>query len=411
MRLLKPLQRVLRNPVYLGMLRRRAIREFRFFDCDYRLLDGYSFAPTSICLILTESCNLKCRMCDIGQRNERQEGAAFSPLTDAITRGDEEMTPADWKRLLDEIAVMNGRPLVLLTGTEPLLYPRMLELLEHGLSRGINFHITTNGTLLQRCADQLVALCTRPDALRITVSLDGIGGVHDTIRGVKGTFDRAIEGLHALDTRKRQDKQAWPEVTINYTISNHNHTHIRDFIDWFHHQDYNVHGINFSHLWFKDASIVEKHNKRFVDEYPVQEENTGAVDLAAIDMMRVREQLAAGRNGGPRLPFYIAESPPLTEMEAELYYQSPTQVVFYDKCLAPWRNVAINPHGDVIISPLCFAGSLGNVKKSSFPRVWNGDSFRRFRRKLQKVGIYPACSRCCMLFDSKPKYYKIRQML
>jgi MoaA/NifB/PqqE/SkfB family radical SAM enzyme len=411
MRLLKSVQTILQNPAYLGTLGRRAIREFRFFDYDYQLLDGYSFSPTSICLILTESCNLKCRMCDIGQRNERQEGAAFSPLTDAITRGDDEMTLADWKRLLDEIAGMNGRPLVLLTGTEPLLYPRMLELLEHGLSRGINFHITTNGTLLQRCADQLVALCTRPDALRITISLDGIGDVHDTIRGVKGTFDRAIAGLHALDTGKRKDNKAWPEVTINYTISNHNHTHIRDFIDWFYHHDYNVHGINFSHLWFKDASIVEKHNKRFADEFPVQEENTGAVDLAAIDMMRVHEQLAAGRNGGPRLPFYIAESPPLTEMEARLYYQSPTQVVFYDKCLAPWRNVAINPNGEVIISPLCFAGTMGNVKKSSFSRVWNGDSFRRFRRKLQKVGIYPACSRCCMLFDSKPKYYKIRQML
>jgi MoaA/NifB/PqqE/SkfB family radical SAM enzyme len=349
-------------------------------------------------------------MCDIGQRNERQEVAAFSPLTDAITRGDDEMTLADWKRLLDEIAGMNGRPLVLLTGTEPLLYPRMLELLEHGLSRGINFHITTNGTLLQRCADQLVALCTRPDALRITISLDGIGDVHDAIRGVKGTFDRAIEGLHALDARKRQDKQSWPEVTINYTISNHNHTHIGDFIDWFHHHDFQVNGINFSHLWFKDASIVEMHNKRFADEFPVKEENTGAVDLAAIDMMRVHEQLAVGRNGGLHLPFYIAESPPLTELEAGIYYQRPTQIVSYDKCLAPWRNVAVNPHGDVIISPLCFAGSLGNVKKSSFPRVWNGDSFRRFRRKLQKVGIYPACSRCCMLFDSKPKYYKIRQM-
>jgi len=135
------------------------------------------------------------------------------------------------------------------------------------------------------------------------------------------------------------------------------------------------------------------------------------VDLAAIEMKRVREQIAAGGNGGRRLPFYIAESPPLSEAYASVYYQKPTEVVFYNKCLAPWRNVAINPHGEVIISPLCFAGSMGNVKKNSFSRIWNGDAFRRFRRKLKKVGIYPACSRCCMLFDSKPKYYKIRQIL
>ena len=411
MRLHKAVRTVLQNPASLGALRRRAIREFRYFDCDYRFLDGYSFAPKSICLILTESCNLKCRMCDIGQRNQRQEGAEFSPLTAAIAGGAADMTLADWKRLLDEIANMNGHPLVLLTGTEPFLYPGIMEILEHGLSHGINFHITTNGTLLQKFADQLVALCFKPDALRITISLDGIGDVHDAIRGVKGTFDRAIDGLRALDSKKRQGKQPWPDVTINYTISNHNQTHIRDFIDWFHRHDYNVRGINFSHLWFKDASIVEQHNKRFADEFPVKVENNGAVDLAAIDMMRVRKQIAASRNGGRRLPFYIAESPPLTEMEAGMYYQRPTQIVFYDKCLAPWRNVAINPHGEVIISPLCFAGSLGNVINNSFSNIWNGRDFRTFRRKLQKVGIYPACSRCCMLFDSKPKYYKIAQML
>ncbi len=408
--MLKSVQTVLMNPAYLTTLRRRASREFRFFDFDYRFLDGYSFAPKSICLILTEACNLQCRMCDIGQRNARQQGAAFSPLTTAIAGGDEDMTLGDWKRLLDDIAHMNGHPLVLLTGTEPFLYHGIMELLEYGLSCGINYHITTNGTLLQRYADQLVALCTKPDALRITISLDGIGDVHDGIRGVKGTFDRAIEGLQALNARKEQENQAGPDVTINYTISNYNQTHIREFIDWFHHHDHHVRGINFSHLWFKDASIAETHNKRFADHFPVQEENTGAVDLDTIDIKQVREQLAASRNGGLRLPFYIAESPPLTEMEAGIYYQRPTEVVFYDKCLAPWRNIAINPHGEVIISPLCFAGTMGNVKKSSFSRIWNGNSFRRFRRKLQNVGMYPACSRCCMLFDSKPKYYKIRQM-
>lgn len=350
-------------------------------------------------------------MCDIGQKNERQQGTEFSPLTDAIARGDEHMQLDDWKLLLDEIAGMNGHPLVLLTGTEPFLYPRILELLEYGLSRNLNFHITTNGTLVQKFADQLVALSAKPDALRITISLDGIGDVHDTIRGVKGTFDRAMGGLEALNGKKRKYKQPWPEVTINYTISNYNYMHLRDFIAWFHKHDFQVRGIHFSHMWFKDASIVEKHNKHFAAQFPVQEENTAAVDFAAIDMAYVHEQLASFQNGRKRLPFYIDETPPLTEAEARLYYARPTETVFYNKCLAPWRNIAINPHGEIIISPLCFAGSLGNVKKSSFSKIWNGDSFRQFRRQLKKAGLYPACSRCCMLFDSKPKYYKIGQVL
>jgi MoaA/NifB/PqqE/SkfB family radical SAM enzyme len=306
---------------------------------------------------------------------------------------------------------MNGHPLVLLTGTEPFLYPRILDLIEYGLSRSLNFHITTNGTLLQRFAGPLVELSSKPDALRITLSLDGIGDVHDTIRGVKGTFDRATEGLQALQAKKSREKQKWPEITINYTISNHNYTHMRDFVDWFHHHDFHVRGIHFSHLWFKDASIVEKHNKHFAHVFPVQLENIAAVDVAAIDMIHVHEQLNIIREEQNRFPFYIAETPPLTEADARLYYARPTEAIFYNKCLAPWRNVAINPHGEVIISPLCFAGSLGNVKNNSFSDIWNNTSFKTFRRKLKQVGMYPACSRCCMLFDSKPKYYKIGQML
>ena len=165
---LKPFNTMMQDPAYLATCWRKLRREFRIFDYDYRFLDGYSFAPKSICLILTESCNLKCLMCDIGQKNERKQENGFSPLTDAIARGEELMNLDDWKTLLDDIAGMNGHPLVLLTGTEPFLYPQILDLLDYGLSLNLNFHITTNGTLLSRFADRLVELSTKPDSLRIT---------------------------------------------------------------------------------------------------------------------------------------------------------------------------------------------------------------------------------------------------
>jgi MoaA/NifB/PqqE/SkfB family radical SAM enzyme len=411
MGIIKPFKTMMQDTAHLATCWKKLRREFRLFDYDYRCLDGYSFAPKSICLILTESCNLKCLMCDIGRKNERKQDNGFSPLTDAITRGEELMNMDDWKTLLDDIAGLNGHPLVLLTGTEPFLYPGILDLLDYGLSLNLNFHITTNGTLLSRFAYRLVELSTRRDSLRITISLDGIGEIHDAIRGVRGTFNRALEGIKALDDNKNKFKKRYPEITINYTISNHNHMHIRDFIEWFYQYESQLQGITFSHLWFKDGSIVDKHNRHFGALFPIQQENIADVDVAAIDMVNVHEQLHAVQQEKKRFRFYIAESPPLTGEEAKLYYRKPTETVFYNKCLAPWRNVAINPRGEVIISPLCFAGSMGNVKKDSFSGIWNGDNFRQFRRQLKKVGMYPACTRCCMLFDSKPKYYKIRQML
>jgi len=63
------------------------------------------------------------------------------------------------------------------------------------------------------------------------------------------------------------------------------------------------------------------------------------------------------------------------------------------------------------LSPLCFMPSLGNVKKESFTVIWNGERLKKLRADLKKIKAYPACSRCCLLFDSKTKYYKIASML
>ncbi len=198
---------------------------------------------------------------------------------------------------------------------------------------------------------------------------------------------------------KRKLKKRYPEITINHTISNHNHMHIRDFIEWFNQYESQLQGITFSHLWFKDGSIVENHNRHFGAQFPVQQENIAAVDVTAIDMAYVHEQLHAIQREKKRFRFYIAENPPLTGEEAKLYYTKPAEPVFYNKCLAPWRNVAINPHGEVIISPLCFAGSLGNIKKQFFFRLWNGTSFKQFRRNLKKsacIRLAPGAA-CCLI--------------
>jgi radical SAM protein with 4Fe4S-binding SPASM domain len=135
------------------------------------------------------------------------------------------------------------------------------------------------------------------------------------------------------------------------------------------------------------------------------------VDISAIDMVRVARQLQniKKKYTGTRLRIY--QHPDLSFAAAQQYYNYPERFVFYDTCKAPWRNVSITPKGNIILTPLCFLPSLGNVKKESFAAVWNGERFKKLRRSLKKIKAYPACSRCCLLFDSKPKYYKIASMI
>ena len=104
MKLFKRFCKVARNPEYILSYWRKLVREFTFFDFDYKFLNGYSFPPKSVCLILTEKCNLKCVMCDIGQRNAQISSQATFPIAESITKGEEMLTLEEWKTLVDDIA-------------------------------------------------------------------------------------------------------------------------------------------------------------------------------------------------------------------------------------------------------------------------------------------------------------------
>ena len=409
-KLFRLLCKVIKNPEYIPSYWRKLVREFKFFDFDYKFLRGYSFSPKSICLIVTEQCNLKCIMCDIGQSKTQSSSPVYFPISESIKKGREVMTLKDWKALVDDVVRMRWNPLILLTGTEPFLYPELLELVEYIVANNLRPHITTNGVLLSRFARQLVDLCKNPDSISITVSLDGIGEVHDKIRGVNATFEKVITGLEEITERKKERAKSYPEVGITYTISNFNYRHMRDFVQWFQERDLGITSINFSHLWFKDDEIVRNHNKEYGDLFSVSQENITGLNISEIDMDFVHSELRAICENYARSSFSVFEHPELTCEEAKKYYAKTTELVYYKRCLAPWRNVSVTPGGEVIISPMCLDYPIGNVKKDSFSHLWNDEPLRYFRKELKSAGAYPACTRCCMLFVSKPKYYKLKNI-
>ena len=94
--------------------------------------------PHSISLTITNHCNLRCRMC--GQWSE--EGYVRRN-TESLKH---EMALADWKRVVDELAVHNIKSL-LLRGGETFMFPSIVDLLEYIHAMGIFISIDTNGTL------------------------------------------------------------------------------------------------------------------------------------------------------------------------------------------------------------------------------------------------------------------------
>lgn len=145
--------------------------------------------PLVLMLEPTHRCNLTCAGC--GRIREYH---------DTLTR---EMSLDECLRSVDEA----NAPVVTITGGEPLLYSKVVQLVEETLARGKHIYFCTNGMLLEESLSRF-----RPSS-RFTwnVHFDGTEQVHDQIIGRAGGFQKALAGVRAA-------KAAGFRVSTNTTV-------------------------------------------------------------------------------------------------------------------------------------------------------------------------------------------------
>jgi MoaA/NifB/PqqE/SkfB family radical SAM enzyme len=110
-----------------------------------------------------------------------------------------ELSTEEMKNVLGQLKDFGIDDLILLGG-EPLVRPDIGAIIkEASLLKFRTILLVTNGLLLEAKAKELM----ESGVTHITVSLDGIGGTHDVIRGIEGMFDKAIEGIRAVQELER----------------------------------------------------------------------------------------------------------------------------------------------------------------------------------------------------------------
>ena len=163
---------------------------------------------------ITEHCDLGCHFCAYSRTRRRPRGMA-----------DRDQVLA-FGALLSQYAAASSRDiLVSWLGGEPLRWPPVFEI-SHIFKR--NYHlrlgVTTNGAALN---SPTVRQRLVEDFDELTISLDGLGAVHDQLRGAPGLFERLrvnIVHLSALRTRLGRG----PRLRVNTILMRDN---IQDFED------------------------------------------------------------------------------------------------------------------------------------------------------------------------------------
>ena len=100
-----------------------------------------------------------------------------------------------FRRLIDECSKFWYKPRLVFAGYgEPLVYPKLEEVMRLCKEKKMYYTIDTNGHLLEKHAESLVLNSCHS----INVSLHGDATTHNKIAGVENSFDRVTEGLRKL---------------------------------------------------------------------------------------------------------------------------------------------------------------------------------------------------------------------
>ncbi len=154
----------------------------------------------------TRSCNLSCIHC----RASAEKGPYPGELDTRAALA-----------FLDNVAAFS-KPVIILTGGEPLLREDIFELAAYGTKLGLRMVMATNGTLVN---EDSINRMIDSGIQRISVSLDGSSAAtHDNFRKVEGSF---AASLKALDYAR----QAGLDFQVNTTITKLNLKEIPAILD------------------------------------------------------------------------------------------------------------------------------------------------------------------------------------
>jgi MoaA/NifB/PqqE/SkfB family radical SAM enzyme len=327
----------------------------------HRARRGRHQSPRMLTHTVTFGCNARCVMCDSWQL----------PVAGDLSLNE----IADIYRQLPHMDVVR------LTGGEPFVRPDLPEIaalaIEH-LRPGL-LHISSNGFL----SDRIVRFCQQRERsvpLELVLSIDGVGGFHNDIRGHNGAWRLVWKTLSALAPLQSELNL---RLVVNQTVANNEGLIEYDRL----HQLLLPMGIEHHlNLAYAESATYSLERGRAIE----QSESQGFDSYAQFDKHVLDNALTSALQRARKLPWH--------RKKARQYYlhglrqrvgQHPQKL--NPTCQALHTHVRLFPNGDV---PVCQFNStaVGNVRRQSFAEIWNSDAATKHRKWVRGcTGCWAEC--------------------
>jgi AdoMet-dependent heme synthase len=139
----------------------------------------FDAAPFTIAWEVTRACAYSCAHCRADAQPKRDP---------------RELDTVESKRLIDMLAGFDTRPILVLTGGDPLMRRDLFELARYADERGLRVSLTPTATALPTRKRMREARAA--GIRRVAFSLDAaVPAVHDRFRGFAGSFARTLVGM------------------------------------------------------------------------------------------------------------------------------------------------------------------------------------------------------------------------
>jgi MoaA/NifB/PqqE/SkfB family radical SAM enzyme len=323
---------------------------------------GYEkIQPMTLTYSVTAACQSRCKTCGIGHMyREHPERADDDLKIEEIEKIFKSMKP---------IYFFN------ISGGEPFLrqdLPKIVELACKYLKPRV-VHTPTNAIMTDRieaAVREILRIVARYDAsvpFTVKPSIDGVGELHDEIRGVKGNFDRLLQTVDKLKQVERDYKNF--HLELGTVVSNFNIDHLDEIEDFVH-------------------SLGVESYRNEVAEQRAEFFNIGdPITPDAATYQRLIKDFARKIETNIKSKQSLART---TEALRVVYYdiagrilEKKTQII---PCYAGVSNAHINYDGGVW--PCCVLGydrQMGNLRDCGydFSHLWHSDRAREIRKFIK----------------------------
>jgi len=298
--------------------------------------------PIDAVLAITYRCNSRCKMCYIWKKPPKKE-----------------LKPEDYLKLPETLKDIN------ISGGEPFLRNDLIEIVKNikiscpkaGLI------ISTNGFLHDLIYRQMKKILEIDPTIGVAVSLDGIGKIHNEIRGIDNGYQKVLKTIKNLKSLGIKN------IKIAFTVSQDN---------------------------IKEISRVYRFALRQKLEFSIAAaQNSEHYFGIANKKIQNKEEL---KNQFNKIISQELKTNKPKNLGRAYFIQGLGKFILKQKRVLPCKAASdfffLDPQGNVYPCPV-FNSVIGNIQEKNFKEIWQSAKAEEIRRKVKN------CQNCWMICTAR----------